>query len=461
MHIALITPEFVTEPDCFDGGLANYLQRLSLALLKTGHHPVVFVSSHSNEILQYNGIEVHRIAIKNLFHSKENEFLFHIYQSYIINQYIEKYITNHIIDVIQYSSLAAVGLFRIPNIPVVIRMSAYMPLIEVNQNKQVTELSKLKHDVEEFAIINADAIYSPSQLVAEVVQNKLQTEVKVIEPPFIKDVNEYDFAVYNEKLKNKKYLLYFGTIHIHKGMLTLARMVYSFFRQHPDYYFVFVGKQYMYENQPLIEHIKNEAKEFASKIIHYEKMPHSQLYPIIENAELIVLPSWIDNFPNTCIEAMALSKIVIGTREASFNQIITDCVNGFLFSKDNETELLQTIEKALQLSETERKTIEKYAKERIMQMNPENSIPTLINYYQNVINTFSPKQTSTEYHNQLIDTILTALVESDKLTGYYKDRSIENQKTIESILNSTTYRIGKRIISILKLFKPYKESKVI
>jgi hypothetical protein len=61
MKICFVTPEFVTEAKNFDGGLSNYLYRVSLGLLELGHHPVVMVASDTTEVFTHRGIEVHRV----------------------------------------------------------------------------------------------------------------------------------------------------------------------------------------------------------------------------------------------------------------------------------------------------------------------------------------------------------------------------------------------------------------
>ncbi len=68
----------------------------------------------------------------------------------------------------------------------------------------------------------------------------------------------------------------------------------------------------------------------ASRLVLIDNLPHRQLYPIIAAARLVVLPSLVDNLPNACLEAMGLGTAVIGTTGASFEELITDGVNGFL-----------------------------------------------------------------------------------------------------------------------------------
>jgi glycosyltransferase involved in cell wall biosynthesis len=44
----------------------------------------------------------------------------------------------------------------------------------------------------------------------------------------------------------------------------------------------------------------------------------------------VVTPSRVDNCPNTCLEAQALGKIVIGTRQSSLEELVDHGVTGFL-----------------------------------------------------------------------------------------------------------------------------------
>jgi len=99
----------------------------------------------------------------------------------------------------------------------------------------------------------------------------------------------------------------------------------------------------------------------------------------------VVLPSRIDNLPNTCLEAMALKRIVIGSRGASFEQLIEDGKNGFLCPPDSPEELLAMIKKALELSASERRDMGDKAAKRVEKLRPETAISYLVDYYRDVI----------------------------------------------------------------------------
>jgi hypothetical protein len=53
---------------------------------------------------------------------------------------------------------------------------------------------------------------------------------------------------------------------------------------------------------------------FADRLIVMDQLQHSQLYPIIAGAHLVVLPSLIDDLPNACLEggAAKVTRIYAG-----------------------------------------------------------------------------------------------------------------------------------------------------
>lgn len=99
MRIVFVTSEYVTESN-FDGGLANYLYRVSLSLIKLGHQPAIVVTSSTNEILNHNGIEVYRVKLNfsNLWFrlfdrltlNKLNNTVNWLYQSWRLNRVVKK-----------------------------------------------------------------------------------------------------------------------------------------------------------------------------------------------------------------------------------------------------------------------------------------------------------------------------------------------------------------------------------
>lgn len=392
MKIAFVTPEFITEEKTFDGGLANYLQRIGLALIKLGHEPHVFVSSDVDEIIDLKGITVHRVRIdyvdkgfrfrRFMSRGKSDLSLTWLHIGNTLNKRLREVNKTEKFDIAQYASYGGMAFHRVKNIPAVVRLSSYEPLFRdargIIPNYDDLQVERIEKD----AMRRADAVFGPSKLSADAVRNDLGIDVRLIETPFILDTSKLDTSVYDSLLKGKKYLLYWGTVSRLKGARNIIEILPELLTKHADLNFVFVGKA----EPGIITELEQRTEDVRDRVIHVERLQHEQLYPIIQNSFAAILPSLYDNLPNTCIEAMAFGKAVVGTRGASFDQLIDDGVSGFLCEKNNSQDLLRVIEKVLASSTEELSKIGEKAVARIEMLKPEKVVVELVNFYSEVIN---------------------------------------------------------------------------
>jgi glycosyltransferase involved in cell wall biosynthesis len=152
-----------------------------------------------------------------------------------------------------------------------------------------------------------------------------------------------------------------------------------------DMYFVFAGKDAGLEGKTMMEHIWKKAGKHRGKTIYLGLLNKTHLNEIINNAEVIVLPSKVDNFPNTAVESMSLGKTVIGTYEGGFDQLIKDGVNGFLINAHSASALKDAVNKSLQLPECEKQTLVQNAKATVERLDIQKIADKLLKYYQNTI----------------------------------------------------------------------------
>ena len=441
MRICFVTPEFVTEPVNFDGGLSNYLFRVSLSLIQLGHTPIVVVKSDRDEILDHHAIEVHRVKS----HTRYSKHLSWIYQSYLLNERIRTIHQSKPFHIVQYTSYTATGLYRINVAPSVVRISSLHALIMSNYEIQKDESNEVLEKLEMYSIMKSDNVFGPSRLIAEEFNRTSNLKVEVIESPFLNDVIKHDNTLYQENLTGKKYLLFFGTIGLLKGVAILAEIMYELLAKHRDLFFVFVGKQYDFKTQTMMQYVSDKAGECRERVIRFDKLHHQQLYPIIEGAYAVVLPSRIDNFPNTCIEAMAHGKVVIGTTNTGFDQLIKDKFSGFLCERDNPKELLTVINKVLALPEEEKLEIEKNALKRIELLRPEIVVQQLIEYYKSVIHNFDKSKVLIKNEADMVVAktyfqkieILTSVVdEKESLVSQLKQMVDEKEVKVSALANN-------------------------
>ena len=209
---------------------------------------------------------------------------------------------------------------------------------------------------------------------------------QLIRTPFYIETADWDSSVYDQFLKDKKYVLYFGRFQLHKGFHTLARALPEFLKQCPDAYVVLVGRDMETSlASSMAGFARSQCDGFADRLILLGNLPHRHLYPIIAGARLITLPSLVDNLPNACLEAMGLGKVVIGTSGTSFEELIIDGVNGFLAPPDDPKALAEKMISAW--TDPDLETMGTAAGQEMLKLAPEKTIAALLGYYFDVLQT--------------------------------------------------------------------------
>jgi|WetSurMetagenome_2_1015567.scaffolds.fasta_scaffold37096_2 glycogen synthase len=393
MRIAFLTTEFVTEPT-FSGGLANYLLRTCLALRQLGHEPAVFVLSEERDSFLYRGIEINRVQFKKpsvvaladaLTFSRFAYFLRIVSSAMKLSRALRNRHREKPFDVVQAASYQATNLLISRILPSVVRVSSFEPLMRKSYEKKPGIAQRMVEWLELLAMKRADCVYAPSRFLANKVSLALKQPITVLEPPFLIDALALDWKRYERCLKGKSYLLFFGTIGVLKGCKTIAAILEPLLTDHPELYFAFVGKTTQYREQSMIDYIRQKAPSVSDRVLFMDAVSHKELFPIVQKAIAIVLPSRVDNLPNTCLEAMGLGKIVVGTSGTSFEEIIEDGISGFLCLPDSRNSLLAAIRKVLCLSQEERERISEKAKARVARLSPERVVPELIAIYEDVL----------------------------------------------------------------------------
>jgi glycosyltransferase involved in cell wall biosynthesis len=352
-----------------------------------------------NITVEYMGFERFDSVLNYCSYKEYNSFItrfYFIYRGLAIRNKINEINKINKIDIIHYCNLLSVALYPNKNIPHVLRLSSFPGMEratneELNFNadvviKNLNKLEKLELDV--FKKIKY--VISPSKITADMIKKHINKKVTVIESPFHIKTDNWNDMIYDEILKDKKYLLFYGRLTRGKGIHLINEIIYRLLDHYKDLYFVVIGNDKTIlnnEGKAVKVHrmLKTSAKEHSDRVICLKAISKEKLMPIVDNARLCVLPSVMDNLPNTCIESMALGKIVIGARGASFDQLIIDGCSGFLCENSSTDSLYSTIEKCMKLSPDEVSVISHNAKERINRLNPQRVYNNYMKYYKHVI----------------------------------------------------------------------------
>ena len=395
MRIAFLTPEFVTEP-YFSGGLANYIYRLCTALLQRGHEVhVITYSEQDDSECDYQGIQVYRISASEKALARLNALTFSRLRSttkwlVLSYQYYAKLRELHRrrpLDIVQYANYNFCGLVSslLLPLPAMLRISTYSPVWHDRLGARRTADMKAVEWLERFQLYLSKNIYAPSYTLKRMVEQQAGVKgIAVIRTPVFIETRDWDNSVYGGKFQGKQYLLFIGRFQLHKGFHILAQALPRLFKLHPDCCAVLAGLDIP---TPMAESMKDYARslcgEYADRLIFIGQIAHEQLYPVIKGARLVVLPSLIDNLPNACLEAMALGKPVVGTRGASFEEMIREGETGFLVTPGDSAALADKLCEAWVHPQLEE--IGRAAQADAQAYDPDETVQALLDYAQEVI----------------------------------------------------------------------------
>lgn len=390
MRVAFVSSQaqFTSGQD-FASGPANYLLRVSLALQERGHEAVLFSLGTHDEEKHVQGLRVVTVGEKapsKLARLANLTPHVHSYYSKVLNRRLRSYHRERPIDIIQYTNYRATALFRPAGIPAVMRISSYRPLWdEAHQTGGRTRSRRRARALEFQAFFRVDRIYGPSQVLSEAVARDTGRGVSVIKPPFFFEIEETDPSVLRKRAGEQPFILFVGSLTKRKGVHLLAEAVPRLMKRNPELLFILAGRDKPYQNGTMLEYLLSKTGAFADRVIYLGEVAHQQLYPFLSAARSVVLPSLMDNLPNSCLEAMAGGGIVVGTHGASFEELIEDGANGFLARNGDVDSIVQSVQRALDLTDAERDRIGGAARDRIEKLSPEIQLPQLISFFQDTI----------------------------------------------------------------------------
>jgi glycosyltransferase involved in cell wall biosynthesis len=365
-------------------------------MMQMGHNVEVFTLSESDGKIWSHGLPINRIRedsalftfLDRLTRYRLKRTLRFLARSYNIRRRVQQKQTFQAFDVIQATSCYACGLFCTfkKKAPLVTRVSSLEYIWERIYRRPLNLDQRICEWLELLALRRSDAVYTPSNLLSGILATERNIRADCLRPPFSVESTTLDESVFRKSFLEHQYLLFYGTVGFLKGCEVIAHSLPALLSKFSDLYFVFVGKVHRGPNGlTMMDYVRQQAGNFKDRVLHMDVLPHSQLYPIIKGAKAIVLPSLIDNFPNTMLESMALGKVVIGTKGASFEELIDNGVSGFLVEPNNSKVLSDAMEEVWKMPEKERTKIGRAAQECVKLLSPERSCMELEQYFRRVI----------------------------------------------------------------------------
>jgi glycosyltransferase involved in cell wall biosynthesis len=227
-------------------------------------------------------------------------------------------------DIVQSADFHAVGLAVRPmkgRIHVV-RCSTAADLWNQADGRE-SKHEKWRERLERAALRRADKAYAPSRFVATHYRNRYGIPVDVLRPPLALEVAP---SIDPPCGLPERFLLHFGFFSRKKGTAWLSAALKVAFEMEPSLRMVWAG----HGNFNEIEDLLAKLGQNQSKVQVRYPLPKPELYAVLQRADATVLPSLVDNLPNTAIESLMLGVPVIGTRGASIDELVEQGMTGDL-----------------------------------------------------------------------------------------------------------------------------------
>jgi glycosyltransferase involved in cell wall biosynthesis len=391
MHVAFVTPEFLKDRKLYPGGLATYIFVTAKALMDRGASVSVYMLSDRDEVFDFEGIRVvgvlRRIPllmrpIAKLVSKRAPAAVFAATASWSINSLIRRHRRRQRIDIIQYTNWKSIGLFRLRK-GALARISSYERLWD--NDPSVDNLDKkLCRWLESTALRRFRVIIGPGEHLASIIERdlKLAEAIRIVPTPVGRLIKPSKRSF---REKGRRLVMYAGTLSRIKGVDLLLQTADICLERHADIDFLVVGKIGRSDGKSVKPKLDSMSKSHPGRFIHFEKLEKTDLMAAYSQADLVVIPSLIDNFPNTALEAASQGTLLVASDTASLDSLLTDGENAFVVHSRSPEAWAEAIGKALHLHPNEAEAMRREMRRRLRVHEPDITVQRLWSVYEDLL----------------------------------------------------------------------------
>ncbi len=359
MRILFISSEY--PPETGFGGVATYTRYAAETLSRHGHTVHVICRSEKSErkTENINGISVHRVPTGP--YPLPEQKLFYLYRKLcykVIPQSLHrlawaksawceyrKIACSVRFDIIEYPDCGAEGYYFRFYLPCVVRLHTPWTLVrDLNRIHEHPIDRILQAYLERFSIKKARGISSPSRALSEYLGHRWGlAKVTVYPNPIV--VREF------KKKTTGEYWLYTGRIEYRKGVHILLQAYASVSAQRKTPPLFLIGRPYgrLADGKLYKDYIQSllSANNLQAKVTWIQGVAQEEIGGYLIRASAAFFPSLWENFPYSCLEAMAAGVTPCASDSGGYPEMIEDNVSGFLFKSGDSKSLAQRMNRLL------------------------------------------------------------------------------------------------------------------
>ncbi len=414
MKIWLITSEYL---EGVTGGIARYVDNIANALTERKNDITIIACAKSDYHRQLaNGISIVGFAPnyeKLAFEAPETPVLqsqafpYNIlsywpalsYQTAdLVEKLIDRFGAPDVIECQEYGALPyyllqrkLIGHRALANVPILVHCHtpAFM-VAEINHQPAATFPHYWVGEMEKFCLSAADALLAPSHFLAKQIAEQVRCREKIEVIP----LPHHDLVAVPRSIfttSSHPTVLYFGRLEVRKGILKALESMESLWNVDENFRAVLIGGDTDYTPRGTTvgafirfryaHRIRNEQLQLHSNCAWEELKKH------IVSAQVVIVPSLWENFPNTCIEAMSLGQVVLASKHGGQAELIgSNGQNGILFDWNIPGDFVAKLSHLLKISLSEKEEIGKRARQRVAEYCSKEKIVTQrLEHFERVI----------------------------------------------------------------------------
>jgi len=234
--------------------------------------------------------------------------------------------------------------------------------IELNADPMLDRETANILAIEGWAVRDADALVSPCHDLLTRVRARYGPDVGEGRTPGLVVPYAFDMGALGElgppadhpggsrQGRGRATVLYTGRTERRKGVHVLIGAAQRLFDEGLDFEVRIVGGDTATGpgNTSMRAHLERLARRSHPERFHFEgRRPRSELGQRISGATACCFPSLWENFPNACLEAMALGAAVVGSNAGGMAEQIEDGTSGLLFEAGDEASLADALRRVL------------------------------------------------------------------------------------------------------------------
>lgn len=378
LHICILTAEYPTEA-YRAGGMGRAMGKIAAWLADAGHRVSVCVAgSHNMQFQERKDIRVHRYRIRPLLPKWVRRVVawptpVALYEAGMtVRAVLDELDAIEPVDVVLSSNSPSDLLAAASNRwPWVTRISSYWSFCAAC-NFEPPFIGALRGNLhawmQDAAIVSSTIAYAPSRIVARVFERRTRRVIEVLKTPMHVPEQPPRWPEVAEKYGlPENFLLFYGSHQGVKGPHILAAALPTILDSAPDLHAVFIGRD---RNAPcgaggMIQYLKRYLASYSARVHFSGILEQAEAFAVLKQAQLVVLPSLLDNLPNTLLEALYFGRLVVGTRASGLDEILEHNQNGVLVARNDPNALRKGILQALAFTPEKKKALCAEGKKRV------------------------------------------------------------------------------------------------